>query len=181
MIINNINKYFLAFYAIITALIIVLLFTVMNKPDASKIRYISTLKLYNEFKFKVELEKKYSTIQNQRQLYLDSLMLNLKVMSKNVSSHANDKFLAQKFDELKDEYLEKKDLFEKDSQNMKSEFEKQIWTQLNQYVRDYGEKNDINIILGADGTGTLMYAEKGMDITELIIGYVNQRYVGEAN
>lgn len=52
----------------------------------------------------------------------------------------------------------------------------QVWKRLNPLVDLYGEQHGYKIIIGANGMGTVLYAEKGMDKTEELIEFVNQQY-----
>jgi outer membrane protein len=54
-----------------------------------------------------------------------------------------------------------------------------IWDRINNYVKEYGEKNGYDYIFGANGDGTVMYADGSEDITNDITTYINLRYAGE--
>lgn len=75
--------------------------------------------------------------------------------------------------------LRKKKSFEEDNEKMVKQYDENIIKQLNQYVKDYGEKNKYQFIYGADGSGNLMYADSTYDLTKKIIEYVNERFNGE--
>jgi outer membrane protein len=49
---------------------------------------------------------------------------------------------------------------------------------MSQYINDYGKKNNYDLILGADGSGTLMYSKAKYDISEEIIIFINNKYKG---
>jgi outer membrane protein len=54
-----------------------------------------------------------------------------------------------------------------------------LWIQINQYIKDYGTENKITYILGATGTGNLMYADTSYNITKPIVEYINTRFEGK--
>ena len=45
-------------------------------------------------------------------------------------------------------------------------------TEVNNLIKEYGRDNNYQLILGANGNGTLAYADNGMDITNLLIEYL---------
>jgi len=51
-----------------------------------------------------------------------------------------------------------------------------IWKRLNPYIAEYGKEKGYAYIYGANGTGNVLYADEGEDITDELIEYVNKRY-----
>ena len=49
---------------------------------------------------------------------------------------------------------------------------------LNDVILDYGKENECDYILGADGSGSLMYAKDSDDITKDVLVYINNKYKG---
>lgn len=63
---------------------------------------------------------------------------------------------------------------------MKAKEEEQKLTQtvvntVNEYISEYGKKHGYKYILGANGSGNLLYAEKKNDITEVILEGLNKK------
>lgn len=52
----------------------------------------------------------------------------------------------------------------------------QVWKRLNPLIDLYGKQKNYKVIIGANGMGTVLYAEKGMDKTDELIEFVNQQY-----
>lgn len=50
---------------------------------------------------------------------------------------------------------------------------------INDFVKTYGEENGYQIILGATGSGTIMYAAAGADLTEEVLQELNESFTGE--
>lgn len=50
---------------------------------------------------------------------------------------------------------------------------------INDYVKNYGKNHGHRIIFGAQGSGNIMYAEKGADLTEKVLKGLNKQYHGE--
>lgn len=55
---------------------------------------------------------------------------------------------------------------------------KLVIDEVNQYIKDYGRKKGLRIILAATEYGNIAYAEEGIDITEEILEGLNKKYKG---
>jgi outer membrane protein len=150
-----------------------------DRSLAPKLAYIELSKVFVEFQMKKELEVKLKVVREKRQSLMDSLKFELQILSKQIEEQkGKDKDRIAVFSVKRDAYFEKQKHFEEDDANTAKMFDDQIFTQLNQYVKDYGNKNGYLIILGAEGSGALMYAKESINITEEIKKYVNERYRG---
>lgn len=135
--------------------------------------------VYKDFTYKKELESRFQKTREARRNIMDSLELELKILSNEIQllrKNNSDKIIAYKL--KRENYLNKKKIFEEDDYLNKGKYEEQIITQLTQYVKDYGHENGYAFIYGADGTGSLMFADEGDNITEVVKTYVNSKYKG---
>ncbi len=170
---KNIFLFLTNCFVIIAVLLIIWL---CIKP---KTGYVEVTKLYSEFELKKELETKLLKVTNSRKSILDSLELQLQLLSKQVQSqNGKDKETLDKFQLNKGYYLKKKQEFEEDNQALIKQYDQQIFKQLNQYVQDYGKKNDYKYIYGTDGNGNIMYADDTENITSPVSVFINKRYKG---
>jgi outer membrane protein len=150
-----------------------------------KTAYVNLAKLYEGFELKKELEKQLTTVQQSRSKILDSLQLNLDIQSRALQqlSQTKDKEIfdqkASSFEASRNELAYRKRSFDEDNAQLLQQFEQQIWKQINKYVKDYGDSKGYTYILGGDGNGSVMYAGKGQEVTDELIGYVNAQYKGE--
>ncbi|MBT1686914.1 OmpH family outer membrane protein [Dawidia soli] len=55
----------------------------------------------------------------------------------------------------------------------------EVVTQVNAYLKKYGEANGYKIILAATEYGNIAYADEGLDITEKVLEGLNNEYVGK--
>lgn len=169
-------------YSIAIVLGIVILSFLINYFISSnytnKIAYVQLATVYDEFPMKKELESNLMKVQNARKIILDSLQIQLNSLSLSVKSE-KDIDAIRLFQVKKQEYLIKQQNFEEDNELMTQNYTSQIWKQINQYVKDYGTQNEYTFILGADGSGNLMYSDDKKDITKEVSLYINERYAGE--
>lgn len=176
-------KYYLHFFlisVIVTTLGFVLVYFLSEQTVNSKTAYVKLTEVYERFDLKKSLESKLKTIETARNNILDSLGFQLEAIKIKIDSQGgNDKELIKTFQLSRDIFLQKKQEFEEASGQMAKDYNDQIWTQLNQYISDYGKDKGYTYIFGADGGGAVMYADDGVDITEEVIVYVNGKYEGK--
>lgn len=143
-----------------------------------KIVYVKVSELYNDFEMKKELENTYLMIQKSRKHQLDSLELELKFLNSKINAEGEKAELVHAFQVKRENYLLKKQQFEEDDAQMQQQYTDKIKKQLNQYVADFGKEKNIDYIFGAEGSGALMYAKEGDDVTKEALVYVNNKFKG---
>jgi len=153
----------------------------MQWQKQDNIVYVNVQQVYDEFQLKKELESKLTNVQQARKTMLDSLELSLKVLSGKIeNSLQRDAERENNFIVLREEYVLKKNQFDEDNALMTRQYSEQIMKQLNEYTQEYGKQNGYTYILGAEGSGSVMYASEKRDITKDVLDYINRRYKGEA-
>jgi outer membrane protein len=146
---------------------------------SKKYAWINISKVYGDFFLKKELENKLKIVGDERKRIIDSLELNLKLMVKKLEQDPmKNETAMEEFQAKKEKFFELKQQFEADNEQLQENYNKQVLTQINQYVKDYAEKNNWDMIFGADGTGAIMYAEGNIEITNDVIVFINTKYKG---
>jgi len=142
--------------------------------------YILITKVYSDFEMKKELEKKFTATRNQREKMLDTLAIQLRLLANELdASKTRDEKKIASYNYKREEYLQKRKTFDEDNTALSAQYDKEILAQLNQYVRDFGAKNNYEYIFGNDGNGSLMYAQESNDLTRQVTEYINQKYAGK--
>ncbi|MGZ3884391.1 MAG: OmpH family outer membrane protein [Bacteroidia bacterium] len=142
----------------------------------SKVAYVNTYMIYNEFKLKKELEKKLEKTRLARQVLLDSIKTKIQLVA--INKEADPKLVQAKIEELRRSYFMKEKQFAEENENQSQQYTNQVWDQLNQYIKEYGTEKGFDFILGATGQGSLMYAKDNFDVSKELTQYVNNRYDG---
>jgi outer membrane protein len=163
--INNI-----VLYVLIATIIGYLIYT-HSKKD--KIVYIDNVELFSGFKMKQELEKKYKEVEGLRKSILDSLFNEIKLKVELNKESENAMMV------MKKEYLMKKEMFEKENSETMAQYNDQIWNQLNEYTKQFGEENEYDYVLGANGQGVLMYAKDTKNVTKELLEFANKKFNGK--
>lgn len=162
---------------LLTILLVAVAFTFyfLNTP---KIGHIRSPELFEKFQYKKELEAQLKLTQSARKQILDSLQLRLEIMRRQFQTSASaDAY--REFEQSNAGFQQKKQEFEEDDEQLIRKYNEEIWNQLNQYIQEYAEKEGYDYILGADGSGVLMAADKSHDLTEELINYCNKKYEGQ--
>lgn len=166
-------------YIISSVIISVLVsYLLLNQFGVAKNQaYVDTVKVFNEFDLKKKLEKKMENILKRDKQVVDSLKLELKLIYDNTEKPGNERFvqirgLQNKIDEHTYQATQN-EAFYTDKYNT------QIWKQLNQYIKEFGREEGIDLLYGANGQGTILYAKEKYDYTHECIVYINAKYYGD--
>jgi outer membrane protein len=160
------------------AILFILLSVLLASCKKEKVAYMDIKQVFDEFKYKQDLEKELTGIKNKRKFSLDSMETNLRLLSKRAKADIGDKNLAAQFDIEKELYLKRKYMLEEEEEQMVKTYDAKIISQLNSYVKEYGKKNNYSLILGANSDGNIMYSDTTLDISKDIIKYINNKYEG---
>lgn len=96
-------------------------------------------------------------------------------------SKMNDQQKQSKIAELQRMEVELKQLSDRLQNKAAEEDEKMlqgVLNQVNDLIKQYGEENDIDLILGVTQSGNILYGKDAIDITEDIIKELNKTYTG---
>lgn len=146
------------------AFIAVVLMLTLNSCSQKKTGYVDMFKLVSEF----ELQKEYSD-QAKAELGKQKAMIDSVVFAEKLKDPATS-------ERIKSELYT---VLQRKTEEANKEIEQMIWKRLNPYLEEYGKEKGYEFIFGASGTGSILYADKGKDITEDMIKYVNERYHGK--
>lgn len=156
-------------YTLILGLLFLMAFDHFRAP---KLAYVDNAQLFADFKMKAELEHKYQDVEKQKQGILDSLLASIR-------ANERDGLPAEKLDLLKQEFIYRKQSYEKENATLMDQYNKEIWNRLNDYVKEFGKQSHFRIIFGTSGQGTLMYAQDELNITAELVQYANEKYNGQ--
>lgn len=156
---------------------VILSFFLFNSMEGMKKQaYVDTVKVFNEFELKKSLEKKMDFILLKEKREIDSLKIELQAIYNDTLMVGNNRFL--KIREIESEVERKVYLASQNEISLTEDYNAQIWTQLNQYIKEFGKSKDLDLMLGANGNGSILYANEAYDLTEECILYVNNKFSG---
>lgn len=162
---KNISYIVLAFVLLLVAALSMGMYYQMPKTA-----YVVTQNVFSEFQLSKDFEKRLNKLKVKHYQELDSLK---ELMGRQYDQDGQISETAQ------DRYFTTEEEQVKERNQLAQSYNEQVWKQLNQYIREYGENNGYRYIYGATGQGGIMYAKESEDITEVVIDYVNARYEGD--
>ena len=157
---------------------------VYNFLSAPKIAYIRSYDLVDKYQGTKESRQKFDAKRSAWQANIDTLSYNLK-NTINKYNRERGKMSAMERADM-EQYLGNKD---KELTNYvqsvegKAEEEEQqmmqaVLNQVNSYVEKYGQDNGYDIILGTSTSGSVMFGNKELDVTDDVLRGLNKSYQG---
>jgi len=168
-------------YLLIAILFLLNLGTILFvfKKDASSTAYVEIGVLYDKFNMTNDLDKEFFTVESQKKNELDSFNVELKKLENQFHSESDQTKKAaiqEEYNALMIRVQELTSVYNNSNNSLKEQMNSQIYGRINEYVNEYGKKNNYDIILGANGTGNVMYGSMGKNITEDVLKFINKRY-----
>ncbi|MNS22965.1 hypothetical protein D3C72_547700 [compost metagenome] len=144
------------------ALILAGVITYLFIKKDNKVVYIDTIKLFNDFKYTKELEHSYEqTLVNSKNRY-DSLAALAKLHPGNMELNT---LLEQEGGRFSVVY-----------EQIKETISKKSWERLDPLIKEFGNTQDYELLIGANGMGTVLYGKEHTDKTQQLIDFVNKKY-----
>lgn len=156
-------------------------FNIYNAIKSPKIVYVDVVRLYNGFALKLQLEEELLAAKQIKQKGLDSLANELNyllAMYEDAKEGEIPDSVLKKYLLMQNSYQTMEEDVKTSSLQMADTFDAQIWFQLNEYIKNYGEVHSYDIILGAKGDGEILYGVEAFDITNDMIAFANSQYNG---
>jgi outer membrane protein len=125
-----------------------------------KVGFIYNNQVFAKFEGTVHLDKKIKKEKDAHRKTLDSLSLLIQGGRKDLS----------------DSYAVYVNNFSAAESQQSEQYTADIWKFLNEAIKEFGDKNGYDLIVGATGDGSLMYAREGLDLTDEVVGYANTKY-----
>ena len=134
------------------------------KNTRKDVVYVDLAKMIDGYKYKRDMEE----LSKDKLLYIKNMIDSLKLI-KNVAGNGGvstvDTQLARAEYSFNQYYVQSN-----------QEITKKVWDRLNPVLLQYGEERKLEMVIGANGAGTLLYGSKGKDVTDDLITYINTRY-----
>ena len=158
---------------------------VAGTADATKIVYINTDTLLNNYQLAVELNEAFLKKQEDRRTELN---IKAKAIDQEGTEFQrklqNNGFISEaRAIEARDQLLVKQENFRRLQQEMmdkasreQSELNKQLFDEITNFLKEYNKEKGFSIVLSTQLGGNVLYAEDGFDITKEIVDRLNANY-----
>jgi len=142
------------------------------------VKTINFFEVYNAFKMKTDLEKKFNASQVEQSKALDSAQVELDALYKLLK--AGDRSITQlEFEKKKGMYLKNLENFEQSTNEVQENYRQSIIERLKQYLGEFSKNNNINVLLGKDDGVILLHYDVNLDVTKEALDFVNKKYDGK--
>ncbi len=150
-----------------------------NNHQNFNIAYIDNIKIFSNFNMTKDLskinEKKYAS----KIKAFDSLVVKIKTMENYLKKQRHiSKKEKLNYAKIQKIVIEKDKELKRIQENVKNEINVKVWKRLNEYIVMFGKKKKLNLILGAQGNGNIMYGNSKINITDSFIKFANNKYEG---
>lgn len=132
------------------------------RSGEKKVVYADAIRLFNEYKFKLDLEKSTSQRLSQLKAELDSVGV---IYKTNPGNPDAQQLMAVSQQQFTEQY-----------QLINKDINEQVWSRLNPIIQKFGKDRGLDLMIGANGMGTVLFASESRDITSDLVQYVNQNY-----
>jgi outer membrane protein len=162
-------------------LVVGLTFLVLSCTQ-TKVNYVDYEILMKEYKATHALEESLKQKQDQKAKEFDSIQqpFNLKVQKYYQTAQNMSASKRQKMEEeLQIEQQQLQLLQQQASQELQLENQKRseaLMKKIDSFVSDYAKTNKINMILGTQGRGAVLYADDNLNVTSEILTILNAEY-----
>lgn len=133
-----------------------------NYKGERKIVYADAIKLFNAYQLKTDMEKSSQVSLTKLKNELDSAGVMYKV-------NYNDPA-------MQNLYMEKQQKWSEGYDAINKEINEKVWERLNPLINKFGKEEGFELMIGANGMGTVLYASEARDVTDDLIKYVNSNY-----
>lgn len=158
---NQIKTDKIVLYTIALIVMLILAYLIKKEFSQSKTVYVDIGKMLEGYKFKKDLENESTQNLYKIKNTVDSLKM-VKKMDNNLIIDSQIHYAERAFEQY----------YSYSNQEMT----KKIWERLNPLLEQYGKEKKIELLIGANGAGTLLYGDTQRDKTTEVIQYINQHY-----
>ncbi len=151
---------------LICALIILLFFQFFRQN--TKVVYIDSAKLFEGFAMTKEMKRVGEKEFNSRKSALDSLYSFLQ----------NSSVTGVQKEQLMQDFIRRKDEFEKFNQSYPQEQTSKIWSRIKSYTSEFSKDKKYQLVIGSDNQQMVLFADEKIDVTDELLTYLNKKYEG---
>lgn len=157
---------------------VALAFSVTQYLNKEKIAYIDINYVYENYNAKAERQVELDYMLDKQKTVLDSFEFDIKGLYDQYELGAS-KELENEIILKEKNYQRVYDEFSNISNEQRERFINEIMDQINTNVKTFGKENNYKLILGANGSGSLMYAQDEINVSDQVLKYLNSKYEGE--
>ncbi|MEQ9229304.1 MAG: OmpH family outer membrane protein [Cyclobacteriaceae bacterium] len=146
--------------------------------EVPSIAYVNTNELYENFELQKKRSSEFEKWRKLKQVKVDSLESVVNGFLYGNSEQGSMNISENQVVMLAAQYKQEQTSLSQESQEILVRYNEEIWSQLNQFTQDYAKDNGYDLVLGANGMGSIMHAQSYLNITDQVTKFCNDRYKG---
>lgn len=179
----NAKPYFL--FAVILLMLLTTSFSVYLYTKIPHVAFVNSVTLVENYKGTIEARRSFDKTKKALTANVDSLELSFErnrvEYIKNASRMTADArgLEETRLTQMQNQLIQYSQVI---AQKIKEEDEvmmQEVLNQINSYVEEYARLKGYDVVLGTTTSGSLMYGEAALDITEPLLSGLNDRYTGK--
>jgi len=150
-----------------------------------EIVYIDNGRLLNSYQGMLDAKKAFENKSIAWKANIDTLSSEVTLAIKNYEKESarlskKEQQLSQELIRTKQQQLQNyQQAIQQQSAQEDLKMTEEVLTKVNSFLAAYGKEQNYKIIMGANTSGNIIYAEDGLDITDEVIEALNQQYIGD--
>lgn len=172
-----------AFIILIAALVvlsfIISVYILFSRPKVAVVRSLDLIYEYNGMKearslFKVQADAWKSNLDTLHIKYQSALSeYQAHYASYNISQREEQQKMLATMEQNLNKYA---DVINKEAKAEEQEKTQAVLNQINSHIQEYAKRKGYDVVLGADGSGSVLYGSDAFDITDEVLRELNNQY-----
>lgn len=150
--------------------------------NQTKIAYVDVEQVMNDYKERQELEAEFKSRQEKMAKKLDSMQIAFQGKVQEYYKSAK-RMSANKRKQVEQSLQQEQQVLQTKGQKMAQEFQKEsgeksdaLTKKVDSFITDYAKKNKLNLVIGTQGKGAVMYGDDNLNISKQILEILNNNY-----
>lgn len=150
--------------------------------NQTKIAYVDVEQVMNDYKERQELEAEFKSRQEKMAKKLDSMQIAFQGKVQEYYKSAK-RMSANKRKQVEQSLQQEQQVLQTKGQKMAQEFQKEsgeksdaLTKKVDSFITDYAKKNKLNLVIGTQGKGAVMYGDNNLNISKQILEILNNNY-----
>lgn len=149
--------------------------TVYQLMNKTKVAFYDYNEVYNNCKIKKDLERDLELIVGNRKRELDSLQLEISMLSEKIKTEKVSDEELRNFEDSKNRFLTFQSTYEQENIRLKEQYFAQIRNEINDKSIAFAKDNGYSMLFAAIGDGSLMYGDESLNVTEDFQKYLDEK------
>lgn len=179
------NKFFLwSLLSALGLLVAINLFLIFRSPNVH-IAYVRSHDLINGYRGTLDARTEFEKKKSAMTANVDSLRANVERATASFRENGMTMPLrdrqnrAHELETLQQQYLQYSEAIENKIQEEDNKMMSAVLSQVNSFVESYAKEAKLNVVMGTTLSGSLLYGDQDLDITDALLRELNDHYQGK--